>query len=443
MKLKIILLLIPIASTLSFGQTKSEESKAIWSFEDCVNYALENNITVKDAELTKSSSEIQLMKSRSMRLPNLSGSASQSLTNGTSIDPITSEYITDQIYSTSVGLNTQVTLFQGNQINNQVAQSQLQVEQNMFNLEEAKNNIILSLSEAYIRVLYNKDGIEIAENNYEASKKEAERAKARYEAGSLSIKDYADAESQAATNQYNVITAKNTYAQQLLTLKQLLELGPEVEFDIEEVAPENIGLNVIPSKLEIYELAINNMPEVRASNLNISISEKDLDLAKGSYWPTLSLSGSLGSGYTSTQDLAFAQQFDVNFNQRVGLSLSIPILNRNSTKAEIQTARVNIEKAQLQQVNTEKELYKSVETAWQNAVSAKEQLESAKVARDAAKASHELSQKQFDLGDLSAIDLVISQNTYTNAEQNYLQAKYLYILYSQLIRFYSGLDIKF
>ncbi len=187
---------------------------------------------------------------------------------------------------------------------------------------------------------------------------------------------------------------------------------------------------------------MEKLPEINTRKINISVSEKELDIAKGGYLPTLSLIGSLGSGYTSTRDFNFSDQLDLNFNQRVGLSLNVPIFNRNRTKTEVENAKINIDIAQLQLAQEEKDLYQKVETAWQNATAAQSQMEAAEVAKNAASESYRLAQKQYELGALSTTDLVVSQNTYTNAEQNYIQTKYLSLLYTQLLQFYQGNDIK-
>ena len=201
-------------------------------------------------------------------------------------------------------------------------------------------------------------------------------------------------------------------------------------------------INLDIDKNQLYNNAIGFLPEIQASNLNIAANEKELDIAKGGFLPTLSLTGSMGSGYTSINDNTFSDQFDVNFNQKLGLSLTIPIFNRNQTKAAVKTASINIDKAQIQKQNTEKEVYRKVETAYQNAISAQEQVIASEASKVAAEQSYKLAQKKYELGALSTTDLVISQNTYTNAQQNYLQSKYLNILYHELLQFYQGNDIK-
>ena len=438
--MKIYLIIVSLFfAQLSFAQ---ETSTKVWSLQDCIDYAIEHNITVKDAALNINLAEVDYSKSKSSILPNLFGSASQSFSNGSTIDPITSNFVTDQINSTNVGINSSMTLFQGNQLSNQIKQNKILLEQSIFLEEVEKNNIVLNILEVYLQTLYSKESIAIAENNVVASEKEVQRAKARLDAGTIALGDYTEAQSQAATNKFNVISAKNDYQQYIIQLKQLLELSPLEDIQIETI-DENMDLiNLDIDKNQLYNNAIGFLPEIQASNLNIAANEKELDIAKGGFLPTLSLTGSMGSGYTSINDNTFSDQFDVNFNQKLGLSLSIPIFNRNQTKAAVKTASINIDKAQIQKQNTEKEVYRKVETAYQNAISAQEQVIASEASKVAAEQSYKLAQKKYELGALSTTDLVISQNTYTNAQQNYLQSKYLNILYHELLQFYQGNDIK-
>ena len=442
MKQYIIIASILFAHFAFAQDVEIETTPKIWSLEDCISYAIENNITVKNADLNTSISEVDYNAAKSAKLPNLFGSASQNFSSGTTIDPITSDYVSDQIHSTNLGINSSITLFKGNQLTNQVKQNQLLVEQNSLLAQEAKNNIVISILESYLQTLFSKEGITIAENNLIASEKEVLRAKSRLDAGTIALSDYTEAQSQAATNKYKVIAAKNDYQLNIITLKQLLELSPLEDLEIETVDENADLINLELNKETIYTNALSYLPEVEASSTNILINEKELEIAKGGYLPTLSLTGSLGSGYTSISDNTFSDQLDVNFNQRLGLSLNIPIFNRNQTKSAVQTAYFNIEKAEIQKQTIEKEVIKKVETAYQNALSSQEQLVAAEVSQDAAEQSYNLAQKKYELGDLSTTDLVLSQNIYTNAQQNYLQSKYLSILYHQLLQFYQGNELK-
>ena len=439
---RFFIITILLIAQLAFAQEVNTEASKVWTLDDCLEYALENNITIKDATLNKDQAEVDYSSAKSSRLPNLYSTASQTFSNGNSIDPITSDFVSEQIHSTNLSLNSSMTIFQGNQINNQIAQNELLLNQSVFLEEEVKNNIIISILENYLQILYAKEGISIAENNLIASEKEVERAKSRLDAGSISLSDYTEAQSQAATNKYAIITAKNTYQQYIIALKQLLELNPTQDIEIETLSSDINYVTLELDKMKIYNNALGILPEVNASKIAVEVNEKDLAIAKGAYLPTLSLVSSMGSGYTSISDNNFADQFNLNFNQRIGLSLNIPIFNRNQTKAAVQSAEINIEKAQINQQLVEKEVYKKVETAYQNAISTQEQMVAALASKEAAEQSYVLAQKKYELGALSTTDLVISQNTYTNAQQNYLQAKYLNILYQQLLQFYQGNDIK-
>lgn len=439
---RLYIIIALLISQIGLSQETTTETSKLWSLDDCLEYAIENNITIKDAALNIEQAGVNYSKSKSSRLPDLYGSASQTFSNGNSIDPITSDFVSEQIHSTNVSLNSSMTIFQGNQINNQIAQNELLLNQSVLLEEEVKNNIIISILENYLQILYAKEGITIAENNLEASEKEVERAKARLDAGSIALSDYTEAQSQAASNKYAIITAKNFYQQYVIDLKQLLELDPMQDIEIETLSSDIDYVTLELDKMKIYNIALGILPEVNASKIGVEVSEKDLEIAKGAYLPTLSLVSSMGSGYTSVSDTNFSDQFDLNFNQRIGLSLNIPIFNKNQTKAAVQSAQINIEKAQISQQLVEKEVYKKVETAYQNAMSSQEQLVAALASKDAAEQSYKLAQKKYELGGLSTTDLVISQNTYTNAQQNYLQAKYLNILYHQLLQFYQGKEIK-
>ena len=442
MKLHLIIISILLAQ-FSFAQEISiKKLPKIWSLEDCITYALKNNITVKDVALNTKIAEVDYEKAKLSRLPDLFGNASQSFSNGNSIDPVTSDFVPDQTHSTNIGINSSVTLFQGNRITNQIKQNSLLFEQSSYLEEAEKNNIVLTILETYLQTLYSKENITIAENNLNASEKEVLRAKARLDAEEIALNDYTEAQSQAATNRYRLITAKNNYQQYIIALKQLLELPPMEDLEIKTINENMNFVNLTLNKIEVYNKAINHLPEIEASKIGVAISEKELDIVKSAYLPTLSLSGNIGSGYTSAMKNTFSNQFNVNFNQRVGLSLSVPIFNRNQTSAAVKTTTINIEKAEMQKYRTEKEIYKKIETIYQNVLSAQEQVVAAEASKVAAEQSYNLAQKKYELGDLSTTDLVISQNTFTNAQQNYLQAKYLNILYYQLLQFYQGNDIK-
>lgn len=423
------------------GQNDTIDLVSVWSLQDCLDYAGENNISIKDARLNKESAEINYNQSLKQRLPNLSLTLNENIAYGTSIDPITSDYISQTINSSSAGLGSQVNLFSGNQLNNQIKKNILLLQQSNLQVEETRNNIRFSVIEAYMNALYSRENVLIAEKTLLSSQKQLEQVSVLYETGETAKHNLTEAESLVAGNQYNLVDARNGYLQQLLVLKQLLELPDTSEFEIDYPILDHEESWTIPDKNDIYESALRNMPEIASSKLSVQISEKELEISRGSYYPNLSLSAGVSTGYTSSQDLVFNEQLDKNMNSNFGVSLSIPIYSKSQTKAAVHSAQINIKKSELEVVNARKALYQEIERSWLSAVSSQNKMISANTAQDAAQDAYVLAQQQFKLGNISIIDLITSQNNYVIAQQTYLQAKYLMVLYKLYLDFYQGNEI--
>ncbi|MBA4053309.1 MAG: TolC family protein [Marivirga sp.] len=436
--------LIPLtfALLMTFSVSAQTQTSKVWSLASCIDYAITNNITVKQSQLNEQSSEINLRQSLATRAPTISGSASQSLNRGTGTDPITYEFVSQTVHSSSFSLNAQVALYNGNKVNNTIKQNNLLVKQNSLYSDEAKKSITLSVTEAYLQVLYAQESIRSAENSLNASEKQLERTKALYESGAVAGKDLAEVKSQYATDQYTLVAARNTFDQQLLSLKQLLEFDPQQSFEVVYPEVEFTKKIIIPDRYEVYEKAVAIMPEIKSSQLQGDVEMINLKIAKAGYQPTLSLTGALSTGYTNTQDFAFENQLNNNFSQRLGLSLSIPIFNNLRTTASVQKAEIAIRSASLDVLAKKKELYKKIENAYQSAIGSQSEMEAASAQVDAAKEAYELTQLQFNVGLVTTVDLLINQNEYLTAQQKYLQTKYNTILYYLLLQFYQGNEIK-
>tara|TARA_Y100001935_G_scaffold223573_1_gene199111 strand:+ start:9216 stop:10556 length:1341 start_codon:yes stop_codon:yes gene_type:complete len=439
--LLIALILTPMGVNAQQEKDTLSASTLSWTLEESIKYALEHNLTVKQAGLDQENATLNYEQSKYERLPGISGSVSQRWSNGSTIDPITSIFINQKSSSTSLGINSNVTLFNGFQISNTIRQNALLAEQSEFLLEETKNSIQLSVMEAYIQALYSKEAVAIAETQLASSAKELEQAKGLFEGRSLTLKDLNDIQSQHANNQYNLINTRAGYQQQLLTLKQLLELDGSVNLELVAPADEFASDHMLSDTEDIYNTALQFLPEVSASRTNIKISGTSLDIAKAGLYPSLSLSGSVSSGYTKAMGLSFTDQIDGNFSQSLGLSLSVPIFNKRATSTNIQQAKIGIKQAELNYETTRKEVYRKIETAWLNATSYKEQMAAAEISREAARSSYDLARAQFNVGELTATELIVAQTALNTAELNYLQARYLTLLYAGLIEFYQGKPI--
>lgn len=432
---KTLALAIIIFSTFTgFAQ---DSTTVTWSLDNCLKYAVENNLTVKQAVLSENSATLDYRQAKANRLPNLFASASQSLTNGRSIDPITSDFVSQTVHSSSFGLNSQMTLYNGGKLNNQIRQQEIISEQNSLYVGETKNSIILSVTEAYLLADYYNEGIKAATNTLIVSQKQLEQGQSKLNAGASTKIAVAELQALVAQNQHTLVQTQNQYAKQLLTLKQLLELGPEVVFDIQHTDLKE-GISIIPDKQSVYATALESMPEIKAAQLQQKVADLDKQIAYSGYLPTLSLSGSLSTGYTNTQPYNFGNQFNNNFNQRISVSLSVPIYSRQQNKTNIEKAKISMENSEVQLELEKKDLYQKIESAWQNAASAQSEMQSAAASLESSQLAFDLTQEQFNRGATDATSLAVSQTTLLNAQQNFLQAKYMNMLYVSLLNFYQG-----
>lgn len=211
-------------------------AQKVWTLQDCLDYAVENNITVKKTVLDKTTAQLNYQQQKNNKLPTIYGSSSLGLTNGSSIDPITSSFVNQNILSNSFGLSGNITLYQGNKLNLQIEQNKILVAQSELYQKQAENNIVLNVLNAYLQSLYYYEGIESAKYAANSSAEELKLTQTKYKNGAISKLDLADVETQDAQNQYTVVNSENLYNQQVLKLKQLLELDPSVDFQIEKIA---------------------------------------------------------------------------------------------------------------------------------------------------------------------------------------------------------------
>ncbi|GAA4158618.1 TolC family protein [Chryseobacterium ginsenosidimutans] len=412
-------------------------AQKVWTLQDCLDYAVENNITVKKTVLDKTTAQLNYQQQKNNKLPTIYGSSSLGLTNGSSIDPITSSFVNQNILSNSFGISGNMTIYQGNKLNLQIEQNKMILDQSSLYQKQAENNIVLNVLQTYLQSLYYYEGIEIANYTANSSAQELKLTQTKYKNGAISKLELADVETQNAQNQYTVVSSQNLYNQQVLKLKQLLELDPSVDFEIEKTSLPDIE-ETIPDKQQVFAQATENLPDLKIYDAQNEILNKALQITKAGYKPTLSATAGLNTGFTSTQDFTYFNQIKNNFNKSVGLSLNVPIFSKKQNNTNVELAKIDIEQNQLDKISAGKTLYSSIETAWQNAIANQAQQKSSKVARDNAKLSYDLSNKKFEFGGLTTTELSVSRNTYLTNEQTYLQSKYMAVLYTQLLNFYQG-----
>ena len=445
MNIKVILFRTGLPIILSILATKSsvaqENASQEWDLNQCLNYALEHNIQVNKKKLAVLSSEADYLKSKSQRLPNLSASISESFTNSKTQSAVTSGSW-DLNSGTSASISSSLLIYNGGIISNTIKQSQINVDIANLDVEITKNNIILSITQAYLNVLYAKESVDYNKEILSTSLKQVERARELIKAGSIARADLAQLEAQYASDQYSLVTAQNTLISNTTNLKQLLEIPVIDTFKV--MFPEinfNKEFSSLPTINEAFNTSLSVMPDIKLSQLDQTVAEINVKIAKAGYMPTLSMNANYSTDFSNQKTNSFGTQLSDNQMQRIGLSLSIPIFNKYATSTSVQKSKITLKQADLSMQETKKNLLQNVENVYQNTIAGKSRYDAAIVQYSSADESYKISETQFNLGMINAVDLLKVKNTLLNANKELIQAKYSAILNRKILDFYLGKSI--
>ena len=437
--------------TPCFGQddTTSSPVTNIWTLQDCIDYAMQENISLQQSRLTAESAQVDIKTAKNALFPSLSFSTSHNLINRpyqeSSYTVSGTEILmanTNTNYSGSYGLNAQWELFNGGRNLKTIKQEELNSRIAGLDFETTANSIEENIAQVYVQILYASESVKVNENTLEVSKAQRDRGKELFQAGSISSADYAQLESQVSNDNYQLVTAITALEDYKLQLKQLLEMegNAEMLLYIPELNDNDV-LARLPDKESVYASALQTRPEIESGKLNVSASELDIKIAKSSYYPSLSLSAGIGTSHTTGTDYTFSEQIKNGWNNSVGLTLSVPIFSRRQTKSAVEKAQIGLESTKLQLRETEKELYRTIENLWLDAWSAQQQYLAAAERVKSSKTSFDLVSEQFNLGMKNTVELLTEKNNLLSAEQELLQAKYMAILNIQLLKFYQGMEM--
>lgn len=429
---------------------QSDSLPATWDLQLCIDHALEHNISVRKGRLQAESSAIDVKTAKAAFLPSIQGSIGQRLVNrpwSESSTLISGDQIkTSQSktsYNASYGIDLNWTLYNGNSRVNTLKQNELNSRIASLNVAESENSIQEQIAQIYIQILYAAEALKVNEQTLEVSVAEYDRGAQLFEAGSIAKSDLAQLQAQVSNDRYNVVTAQATLADYKLQLKQLLELDGEKEMQLLLPFPENEQiLTPLPLKADVYQQALVLRPEIEASKLGIETADLDIKIARAGYLPTLSLSAGVGTSHANGSDFSFSEQLKQNWNNSFGISLSIPIFNQRQTKSAIQKAKIQKQSSQLDLLDAQKTLYKTIEGLWLDANSAQQRYAAALEKQQSTQASYDLVQEQFNLGMKNTVELLTEKSNLLNAQQETLQAKYMALLNAQLLRFYQGEALK-
>lgn len=425
--------------TVSHAQQK-------WTLRQCIEHALQNNISLQKTRLAKRSATEDLRQSQAALLPSLSASTNQSVgyrpwtnsgvamvANGTVSTSVNKTY-----YNGSYGLNAQWTVWNGNRNRNQVKLNRLAEQQAELDSAYTANSIQEQIAQLYVQILYLNEAIGVNLQSLEASKMNEERGQQMVEIGKMSKADLAQLTAQRATDEYNLVNARSNLANYKLQLKQLLEIT-DADFDIEiPEASDEEALAEIPSLPSIYEAALNTRPEIENSRLSIRSSDIQLNIARAQGLPTISMTGGIGTSTNSLSGNGWGNQIKTNLDASIGASLSIPILDNRQTRTAINKAKLQQEQALLDLQDQQKKLYSTIEGYWLDAQTNQQKFRAALLNVDSEQQSYALLSEQFQLGLKNIVELMNGKTNLLNAQQNMLQSKYMTILDLQLLKFYQG-----
>ena len=431
------LLLLPAAALTVRAQSPSGE----WTLRQCIDYARQNNIQVQSTELARQSSEVDLQQARAARVPSLSFSTGQNVVHQKKEQD--GNFASNGTYSGNYALNANITIYGGGKLQNSLSQQRVIGRTRELEVSVAQNDIEIAVTQAYLNILYANESVKTNRQTVESSEAQMVRSKALLEAGSISQSDYAQMESQYSDDRYQLTVSETNLAQYRLQLKQLLELDLGASFDVAFPALDSADvLAPIPSLDEVYRTSLSVMPEMESGRLGIESSRLGEKIAAADGRPTITANASVGTGNISGTNYSFYNQLNNKLNESAGITLSVPIFNNRKAKSSVAKARIATLQAQLDLTNTEKTLLKTVESLYQDAVSAQSRYRAATDKVQSSELSYSLVQEQFNAGMKNTVELLTEKNNYLAAQQEQIQAKYQAVLSLRLLNFYRNEPIE-
>jgi len=457
------------------------QEKKIWTIQECVDYALENNLTVKNQELNVSINKVNVKQSKMMLLPSLNANGNYGTNWGRSVNPETNVVIRQQQDQGFGSLSSSWVLFNGMQNYNTIRQSKANLSAGQYDLERSKNDIILQIVTFYTNVIFNKELFENAKSQLESTTNQMERTRKQVDAGSLPRSALLDLQSQVASSELNVINAENAVNFSILQLKQvmLIPANQPLEIEIPEIELNEADM-VDLNPQRVYEIAVATRPEVKSADINVESSILGVELAKGSYYPRISLNAGMNTSYssfaadrgkreatgnfvtsqigivqssgeaviTSFPEIQFAPystgaQLNDNFGQSVSLGVTIPIFNNFQVNANVQRAKIAKDQAIIIADQTRQNLRQTIELAYNDVYSSGKAYQSSLKRVEAQEESFRAMKQRYDNGAANATDYVLAENNLFQARSDLLRAKYDYIFKLKILDFYQGKPIDF
>jgi len=443
-----------------------------WSLQQCIDYAWEHNISIKQSEISQDIAKNNVTQSKGNLLPTVTGLVSQTYNYGLTVNPFTNTFANGEVTADDFALTGSFTVFGGLQNQNTIRQNEATYKASAYDLQSNKNNIALNIAQAYLQILLNMELLEEAKGQQEVSMQEVEHTEKLVDAGSLAKSNLLDIQSQEANDEVNTVTAQNQLDISTLALVQLLDLDSAQNFRIirpEIAIPENPSID---NPDIVYSTALTNQPDIHSAQLKWESSERTKAINQGGLYPRLSVTGSVGTGYSTanvttvpTIDtirgslngfpisipfpseaeggiIPFSQQFRSNRNESFGFRLTIPILNGLQSNIAYQNAKLNEQNAYYNYVTAQLNLRKNVQQAYADAFAALKKFHAEEKSVASLTESYGYTRSKFDVGAATALDYNTAKTNLAKAESDMLQAKYTYVFKLKVLDYYEGKPLK-
>lgn len=429
-----------LTGSAAFAQGKQ------WTLQDCIDYAMQNNIQLKKSSLQKLSAQEDVLQSKADLLPSLNASTSQNMVYRPFIESgqstVANGYVQSSIdkvyYSGNYSVNANWTVWNGNRNRNTIKLNEMNAELAELDSAVTARSIEERIVQLYVQILYTNEAIAVNQQSLETSKVNEQRGKTMVEVGKMSRADLAQLTAQRAQDEYNIVAAESNVRNYKFQLKQLLELSELEDFDVAiPTYTDAQALEQIPALNTVYANALDNRPEIRRARLAIESSNVSLDIAKAGNKPTVGVSGGFGTNTTSMSDKGWGSQMKTNLDFSVGATLSIPIFDNRQTKTNINKALIQRENNVLDLKDKQKTLYNTIETYWIDATTNQSKFKAAQVATKSQQASYDLLSEQFRLGLKNIVELMTGKTNLVQAQQNELESKYMTIYNIYMLKYYQ------
>lgn len=440
---------IAAALLLVVGTAQAQEPAKQWTLEECIRYAIEHNIDLKQREVEQENQKVQLHTSKYSWLPSLNASLGQNFDFGRS--PSRTGVIADQNSSnTSLSISLSMPIFDGLKTPSDIAAKKYNLKAAIESLNKAKEDLSLQIASYYLQVLYNKEVQRIAELQLALSNDQVTKTDALVKAGKVPLSQLYDIKAQAANDNVSLTEAKNDVKLALLDLAQSLEMERSGEvFDIvsPEVgnAVERYMSSIVPPG-NIYDNAVAVKPQIKEQEYLLESQKKQLKVARSSYFPQLNFGASYTNGYYhyytgDVESLSFSDQLNQNGRKTIGFSLSIPLFNRFQVRNSVRQAKLGIRNQELLMENTKKTLYKEIQQAYYDATAAQEKYLASGKSVEASEEAFRYAEDRYNAGKSTVFEFNEAKTKYAQSLVEQAQAKYNFILRAKILDFYNGIPL--